>query len=75
MRRKGQEKAFSAGYLTTRRQSEAASQQQDDVPGHSLVNHLPAQQRFGGFHLLTCGKGAVKFDRLALQGAGLKFNM
>lgn len=42
-------------YLTASSQSEAASQQQDDVPGHSLVNDLPAQQSRRSLHLFTCG--------------------
>lgn len=41
-------------YLTALSQSEASSQQQDDVPGHSLVNHLPVQQSSGSLHQLTC---------------------
>lgn len=41
-------------YLAAGSQSEASSQQQDDVPGHSLVNDLPAQQSGRSLHHLTC---------------------
>lgn len=45
---------FAGVYLTAGCQSEASSQQQDDVPGHPLMNHLPVQQSFGSLHLFTC---------------------
>ncbi len=41
-------------YLTAGSQSEASSQQQDDVPGHSVVDQLPVQQSWGSLHHLTC---------------------
>lgn len=41
-------------YLAARSQSEASSQQQDDVPGHPLVDHLPVEQRGGSVHHFTC---------------------
>lgn len=35
-------------YLTAFGQSKAASQQQDNIPGHLLLSHLPGEQRRGG---------------------------
>lgn len=41
-------------YLTASSQSEASSQEQDDVPGHSLMDQLPVEQSGRRSDLLTC---------------------
>lgn len=41
-------------YLTAGSQSKASSKQQDNIPGHSLMDHLPVQQSFGSLNPLTC---------------------